>query len=149
MNNVKPIIRMYGTKYKLLKYIFKNIHNDFDYFFDVFGGSGIVGVNVANHYKRKVVINDYDCLLNNLDIYKVINNQISFNGRKGTITKSAIEQFKTKIRNGFWNNYLLFKEILEKYCLITNMEANDFLDYYEDKYTKKNNNICRPTLLWK
>lgn len=108
MNKVKPIIRMCGTKYKLLPHIFKYINDDFDCFYDVFGGSGIVGVNVAEHFKKKVIINDYDKLLNNLDIYKVINNQISFNGRKNTITQSAIIQFQTKIRNGFWNKYLIF-----------------------------------------
>lgn len=117
MKYLKPILRMFGSKYKLLSHILKYVENDFNAFVDLFGGTGIVGLNVSYIFKNssnKIYINDYDEILENLTVQNVIQNQITFNGNKKNVTKSGIEYFKKKIVNGFWNRYLLYLDELKK-----------------------------------
>lgn len=123
MKYLRPILRMFGSKYKLLPHILKYVENDFNYFIDLFGGTGIVGLNVSHIFKNsyskrryysKIYINDYDEILKNLTVQNVIQNQITFNGNKKNVTKAGIEYFKKKIVNGFWNRYLLYLDELNK-----------------------------------
>lgn len=51
MKNIKFVISYYGFKYRLLKNIFNVLElNLLDIFLDLFGGLGIVGVNVKYLY---------------------------------------------------------------------------------------------------
>lgn len=144
MKKIRPIIRMIGTKYRLFNQIYKLFNfNNINNFYDVFGGSFIVGVNVKNLNENiNVYLNDYDQILP-FDKEFVIKNNQSFNGY-GTITKAAIKQFETKVKNGFWNKFEIYKSITEK-CFWThshykeliqkNYSDQDFL-YFDPPYFK-------------
>ena len=109
---VKPVLRYPGSKYKKIDKIIELLEiKKTDSFLDMFGGSGIVGVNVKSIIGCDVVINDYDRILpitNNA----AIRNMISFGGIGKVFTKSAVEYFNKRIRNGYWDKLKKYNDIL-------------------------------------
>lgn len=108
INKLKPIIRCPGSKFKMLNKIFEKF-NDFDgnkkfVFIEPFGGSLIVGANVAYNFpEAKVFINDFDKFINEsseFDKAKLITNQQSYSGF-GNKTDATCKQFEIRIKNGY------------------------------------------------
>lgn len=117
MKKIQPVITYVGSKYRMLDKIFKllDLKKD-DIFLDMFGGSGIVGVNARHLYKCKVIINDYDEIMNhnrfryNIENYdinnfylekeKCINNLLSFDGLGKNYTKERLNAFISRYNNG-------------------------------------------------
>lgn len=133
MKKIKPVIRLMGSKYRL----FNQLYNHFNFenisnFYDVFGGTGIVGVNVK-HFKPdlNVYINDFDNILPLTKEYVSDNNK-RFNGY-GSYSQAAIEQFNKKIKNGLWEKLEIYNSILSK-CFITH---DDYQNLHLKKYYDK------------
>ncbi|VEU75758.1 Site-specific DNA methylase [Mycoplasmopsis maculosa] len=125
-NKIKPVIRLIGSKYRL----FNQLYNYFDLsnineFYDIFGGTGIVGINVKNiNNDLKVYINDYDKIFPLTKEYVEDNNK-RFNGY-GAYSKASIKQYKTKIKNGLWDKLNTYNKILKK-CIITHKDYKELL----------------------
>ncbi|BDX52602.1 DNA adenine methylase [Metamycoplasma equirhinis] len=133
---VKPVFKLVGSKFKLLEWLFVKFNlQNYNVFIDLFGGTGIVGINVKNLFpEKKVIINDYDKILKPFNFEKAILSQCKFNGI-GTITELGLNQFATKIQNGYFGNIQTYKRNLEK-CEIINCEATNFLESFVSKYEK-------------
>ncbi|WP_434337582.1 DNA adenine methylase [Mycoplasma capricolum] len=57
MKKIKPIISYYGSKYRMLDKIFNLLElKSSDIFLDLFGGSGIVGVNAKHLFNCQTII---------------------------------------------------------------------------------------------
>ena len=142
MKKIKPVVRYVGSKYRKIQNIFnylpkKNMEN-YTYFIDVFGGTGIVGVNFKNNFDKKIVfINDYDNIfpLTNDFIKK---NLSTYNGDGKYYTKLAIESFNRRVKNGLWEKVKIYNDIINR-CNITHLEykelVNKLIDFadYENK----------------
>ena len=51
IKKVRPVLKLVGSKYKMLDFLFENFNfNGAKEFFDIFGGTGIVEVNVKNNF---------------------------------------------------------------------------------------------------
>lgn len=112
INKVKPIYRLTGSKYRMLDFLVDkfNLDNIKD-FYEPFGGTGIVAVNVKENYKNiNVFLNDFDKVLPP-DLEKLVNSNCAFNGF-GKYSKSAINQFIKKWENGLFEKYEKYNEIL-------------------------------------
>ena len=126
---IKPVIKMVGSKYKMLPWLLKhfnldNQNNKITTFLDPFGGSGIVSVNIKNLYSNiKVYLNDFDNIFPLTKKY-IKDNNSRFNGY-GTITKLAIKQYETKIKNGLWDKVEKYNSLLSK----INIKSNDYLPF--------------------
>lgn len=142
---IKPVIRFPGSKYKLLPCLFKEferIENQIGQFFDLFGGSGIVGVNFKNRYKHlQVFINDFDKILKPLNKNFLIKNQTSYGGFGKHKTNAAIKQFEKRINNGYWEKVEIYKKCLEN-IEIYHDDMNSF------KVSNVNEKIFSHTLLY-
>jgi site-specific DNA-adenine methylase len=95
---IKPIYRIAGSKYRLLKHLTPHLQ-DCDTLVDVFGGSGIVSVNLKVLGVKNVIFNNYD----KIDFFSdrvLINNILSFGGY-GSITKLAGQNLSVRVRNGY------------------------------------------------
>ena len=123
---VKPVIKMVGSKYKMLPWLLKhfNLKNQNTTFLEPFGGSGIVSVNIKNLYPNiKVYLNDFDNIFPLTREY-IKDNNSRFNGY-GTITKLAVKQYETKIKNGLWDKVEKYNSLLSK----INIDSNDYLPF--------------------
>lgn len=65
-----------GNKFKLLPKIFPYFpkENEYNSFIDIFGGGGVVSVNVSNLYKKKIILNDNNSILISFFLYLSSNN---------------------------------------------------------------------------
>ena len=126
IKKVRPVLKLVGSKYKMLDFLFENFNfNGVKNFFDIFGGTGIVGVNVKNNYPNIIVtINDYDNKLTKLNYYDVLENQINFNGY-GRASEAAVLQCAKMIQNGLREKFDEYISILKK-C---NVSANDYMSW--------------------
>lgn len=57
---IYPPFMFYGSKRREYKYIKKYFDTDKKIFIDIFGGSGVVGINAFNDYSYNVIYNDKD-----------------------------------------------------------------------------------------
>ncbi|WP_027120697.1 DNA adenine methylase [Mycoplasmopsis lipofaciens] len=140
MNKIKPIFRLVGSKYRMLDWLFEKMKIEkYTKFIDLFGGTGIVGVNVKKSFKniQTVLINDFDNILEPLDIKHAVLSQVCFNGF-GSVTERALSFFSTKINNGYFENIKAYKNVL-KNCKVTHYEATDFLNRKKE-YLKEHQN---------
>jgi site-specific DNA-adenine methylase len=95
---IKPIYRIAGSKYKLLKHILPLLEK-YRTVVDVFGGSGIVSVNLQERRVPYVIFNNYD----KIDFFSdrvLVNNILQFDGY-GSITKLAGQNLATRVKNGY------------------------------------------------
>lgn len=126
---IRPVIRIVGSKYKMLPWLLEhfnleNINNKITTFLEPFGGSGIVSVNIKHLYSNiKVYLNDFDNIFPLTKEY-IKDNNSRFNGY-GTITKLAIKQYKTKIKNGLWDKVEKYNDVLSK----IQIDSNDYLSF--------------------
>lgn len=119
LNKLKPVLRYPGSKFKKLEKIFENLKpTKNDLFIDLFGGSGIVGVNANYIFGCQTIINDYDDVISNLTEESAMDNRLRFDGY-GSYTKHSEDQFLTRVNNGFWNDYEKFKETIKKCELVS------------------------------
>ncbi|WP_434343712.1 DNA adenine methylase [Mycoplasma sp. 06067-C1-B144P-99-0482-3] len=89
LKKVSPVISYYGSKFRLLDKIFSLLElQENDIFLDLFGGSGIVGVNAKEIFNCKVIINDYDNVLP-LNLTYALKNILSFEGNLKNYTKKS------------------------------------------------------------
>lgn len=115
MKKIKPVLRYVGSKYKKIDKIIEllNIQKDC-IFIDLFGGSGIVGVNVQHLFSPKhVIINDYDDVLNPIKEEFAVDNMLRFDGY-GSYSQSAHDYFIRRIDNGYWPKFDKYNEIISK-----------------------------------
>lgn len=133
---VDAVLRYQGSKKRKVTTFIKILDlNSEDTFLDMFGGSGIVGVNVQYLTKAKVTINDFD---NNfpLNTLKAMTNVCSFQGMKKYFTKAANEYAIKRVDNGYWdkydkyNNYIGLCEIIHK--SFENIDMSKFNKVYVD-----------------
>ena len=126
---IKPVIKMVGSKYKMLPWLLKHFNLDnqnkkITTFIEPFGGSGIVSVNIMNLYPNiNVYLNDFDNIFPLTRKY-IKDNNCRFNGY-GTITKSAIKQYETKIKNKLWDKVKKYNDVLSK----IQIDSNDYLPF--------------------
>ena len=132
MTMIKPILRFPGSKYRKVKKFIEilDIKED-DIFLDMFGGSAIVGVNVKELTRAKVIINDFDKTFP-ISPKNAIINMCSFQGLGKNSTPSSEEYFNTRVRNGYWGKFDKYNQVLDT-CTITN---NDFMDIDVDTPNK-------------
>ncbi|MCE6090832.1 DNA adenine methylase [Mycoplasmopsis agalactiae] len=138
MKNIKPVISYYGSKYRLLKNIFNVLELDSsDIFLDLFGGSGIVGVNAKHLYNCQTIINDYDNVLP-LDLSYALKNILSFEGNLKSYTKARLDYFIKRLDNGWLDKLNIYNQILQN-IKITHCDykvlLQDIIDSH-DKITK-------------
>lgn len=118
MKKIKPVLRYPGSKYRKIDRIISILQlNEKDKFLDMFGGSGIVGVNVKNKINCDVIINDFDEILP-VNINNAIKNMLSFQGMGRNFTKSSLELFNKRIENGYWNKLKIYNNILNNCTII-------------------------------
>lgn len=128
---IKPILRYYGSKYRMLNKIFQLLDlNENDYFFDMFGGSGIVGVNAKNLFNCDVTINDYDKVFP-LDKSKALKNLLTFEGNGKQFTEASLRYAIRRLDNGYWDKFNKYNEIIKQCNIISfNIFNSQFYDYY-------------------
>ena len=137
---IRPVIRIVGSKYKMLPWLLEhfnleNINNKITTFLEPFSGSGIVSVNIKHLYPNiKVYFNDFDNIFPLTREY-IKDNNSRFNGY-GSITKSAIKQYETKIKNGLWDKVKKYNNLLSK----INIESDDYLSFCLKTLKHINNN---------
>lgn len=114
-----------GNKYKLLSQIDKYFPNKINTFYDIFGGSGTVSMNMVAR-SQKVVYNEFDKYVFNLfNFYQTTNPEDI-----DTWTRNNAELFNLPIGS---NDYQLSDEELAKYKeSFTNMQQT----FYDDDKTK-------------
>ena len=129
--NVKPILRLLGSKYNKRK-IIMDIFNFFNTnnFYEIFGGTGIISVKIkANFHNKNVYLNDFDNLFP-LTKSKIIKNQTSYAGLGKYATTSAKKLFDKRLNNNFWEKVKIYNSWLAK----INITHNNY------KYLKINKN---------
>ncbi|WP_434325688.1 DNA adenine methylase [Mycoplasma leachii] len=127
MKNIKPVISYYGSKYRMLKNIFSVLDlNSFDIFLDLFGGSGIVGVNARHLFNCQTIINDYDNVLP-LNLTYALKNILSFEGNLKNYTKKRLDYFIKRLDNGWVDKLNQYNKILQT-INITHFDCKQLLE---------------------
>lgn len=140
---IKPVLRLAGSKYKkyetIKKYFLRSNKNKF---YELFGGTGIISVNIKNEFTNiNVWLNDYDNLFP-LTKEKVENNLTTYEGLGKYKTKLAIEYFERRIKNGLWDKVNKYNELINKINLThldfknVNIPDNSFV-YIDPPYFKR------------
>ena len=114
IKKIKPVLRLAGSKYKKVNFMC-NLFNASKKvaFFEVFGGTGIISVNIKHNFPNKVVfLNDYDNLFP-LSKSTVKKNLCSYEGNEKYQTELAIKYFNTRVKNGLWDKVKIYNEILD------------------------------------
>ncbi|VEU75300.1 Site-specific DNA methylase [Mycoplasmopsis maculosa] len=127
IKKIKPVIRLIGSKYRLFNqlYIHFNLSN-ITKFYDVFGGTGIVGINIKNiNPNIDVYINDYDNILPLTKKFVEDNNK-RFNGFGG-YSQAAIQQYNKKVLNGLWTKLKIYNNVL-KNINISHLDYKELLN---------------------
>lgn len=123
---IKPILRYYGSKYRMLDKIFNLLDlKETDKFLDMFGGSGIVGVNAKHLFNCEVTINDFDENFP-LNKSKVLKNLLTFEGQGKSFTESALIYAYRRLQNGYWDKYNQYNKIIDS-CKIVNFDVKDWI----------------------
>lgn len=97
IKKVRPVLKLVGSKYKMLDFLFENFNfNGVKNFFDIFGGTGIVGVNVKNNYPNIIVtINDYDNKLTKLNyFFEALNLRIIYKDKISIHTNNKAKKYR-------------------------------------------------------
>lgn len=121
MNKIKPVLRLAGSKYRKLNKIinFYKISRC-NKFVDLFGGTGIVAVNIKNEFKDDyVILNDYDHLFP-LTQEKVKSNLTTYDGLGKYQTNLAKKYFDTRVNNGLWDKVSIYNQIISSIELCHN-----------------------------
>lgn len=133
---IKPILRYYGSKYRMLDKIFNLLDlKETDKFLDMFGGSGIVGVNAKHLFNCEVTINDFD---NNFPLSKskALKSLLTFEGQGKSFTESALIYAYRRLQNGYWDKYNEYNKIV-KSCFITHFKfENNYVNSNINEYMK-------------
>lgn len=119
MKTIKPVLRLAGSKYKQRNKII-NLFNQSnkENFVEVFGGTGIISVNLkANFPNVNVILNDFDNLFP-LTKEKVELNLTTFEGLGKYKTKLAVEYYERRIKNGLWDKVNIYNNLISKINLI-------------------------------
>ncbi|WBX36406.1 DNA adenine methylase [Mycoplasma capricolum] len=134
MKNIKPVISYYGSKYRMLKNIFSVLDlNSSDIFLDLFGGSGIVGVNARHLFNCQTIINDYDNVLP-LNLTYALKNILSFEGNLKNYTKARLDYFIKRLDNGWVDKLNQYNKILQT----INITHFDYKQLLENIINNKN-----------
>ncbi|WP_434333548.1 DNA adenine methylase [Mycoplasma capricolum subsp. capricolum] len=134
MKNIKPVISYYGSKYRMLKNIFSVLDlNSSDIFLDLFGGSGIVGVNAKHLFNCQTIINDYDNVLP-LNLTYALKNILSFEGNLKNYTKKRLDYFVKRLDNGWIDKLNQYNKILQT----INITHFDYKQLLENIINNKN-----------
>ncbi|ABC01091.1 DNA adenine methylase [Mycoplasma capricolum] len=134
MKNIKPVISYYGSKYRMLKNIFNVLDlNSSDIFLDLFGGSGIVGVNARHLFNCQTIINDYDNVLP-LNLTYALKNILSFEGNLKNYTKARLDYFIKRLDNGWVDKLNQYNKILQT----INITHFDYKQLLENIINNKN-----------
>lgn len=142
LNYIKSPINYTGNKFRLLKDIIPLFPKDINTFIDVFGGSGVVSLNIDANYK---VYNEFNIYLYNIInefknhdddyIIKHIKGRIDkFDLKKGNF-KKGIDAEQIKTNDEVKEHYLLFREFLN------NVSEDKALDLFTIHYYSFNNLI--------
>lgn len=129
MNKVSPVLRYPGSKFKKLDKIIEILDiKETDTFLDMFGGSGIVGVNVKSLTNATVYINDYDNVLP-VKESTALKNMLSFEGMGNNFTKSAFEYFCKRVNNGYWEKLKKYNEVLDTCNLVHQDWCGNYINW--------------------
>lgn len=111
---IAPVLKMTGSKFNKIDPILKIFNfQDHDCFLDMFGGTGIIGINVKHLRNIPVTINDYDKILPVSESH-AIKNMLSYGGLNKNFTKIALKYFNIRIKNDYWNKLIFYNKVLEK-----------------------------------
>lgn len=117
-NKIQPVLRYAGSKYRKIDQIIETLGvNANSKFLDMFGGSGIVGVNVKHLIGAETTINDFDNMFP-INDSTAIKNMLTFDGNGKNFTKSALIYFNRRIKHGYWDKLKTYNSILNN-CIIT------------------------------
>ncbi|WP_434323908.1 DNA adenine methylase [Mycoplasma capricolum] len=134
MKKIKPIISYYGSKYRMLDKIFNLLElKSSDIFLDLFGGSGIVGVNARHLFNCQTIINDYDNVLP-LNLTYALKNILSFEGNLKNYTKARLDYFIKRLDNGWVDKLNQYNKILQT----INITHFDYKQLLENIINNKN-----------
>lgn len=124
-STIKPVLKLPGTKYTQLSKIYHLYERSgLDKFVDLFGGTGIVGVNIKNKYPNSsVYINDYDNLFP-LTEEGVKRNLLTYNGDGIHYTKQSADKFQERLRNGLWDKVKIYQDVLD-HCIISHSDYKE------------------------
>ncbi|AGJ90714.1 DNA adenine methylase [Mycoplasma putrefaciens] len=143
LKKVSPVISYYGSKFRLLDKIFSLLDlQENDIFLDLFGGSGIVGVNAKEIFNCKVIINDYDRILP-LDIEYALRNVLSFEGNCKNYTIARWKYFLKRLDNKWVDKFYKYNDILKR-VRITSYDYQTILN----KIIDNTNTNLKPTKIY-
>lgn len=142
---IKPVLRLAGSKYKKVDFICNLFTSSKkDSFFEMFGGTGIVSVNIKHNFPNKLVyLNDYDSLFP-LTKDKVELNLTTYEGLGKYRTNLTKQYFESRFRNGLWEKVKIYNQILDtivlfhKNYLDLKIPKNSFV-YFDPPYWKRDN----------
>lgn len=144
MDKIKPVLRLPGSKYKLVNEIEKCfLKADKKNFLELFGGTGILSVNIKNKYKNlvHVILNDYDNIFP-LTKDKVRKNLTSYAGLGKYETKKGVEYFERRVKNGLWDKVKFYQDVIDSiqvlhwdYTLCSNfVELQEYFIYIDPPF---------------
>lgn len=119
MKKIRPVLRLKGSKYKLMPTILELFSlSKKDIFIEPFGGTGIVSVNLkANLPKTQVILNDFDNIFP-LSKEFVIKNLTSYEGQGLYQTKKAVDYFHKRVKNNLWSKVDKYNQIIDQIKVI-------------------------------
>lgn len=102
-NHINTALNFTGSKYKILDPILIEMDYEKDYFIDLFAGSGVVGFNVVDKYK-KVLLNDI--IKDLIDIHKetIYNSEMFINKVKNLCVEKDDQDGFNKLRKEYNEN---------------------------------------------
>lgn len=130
IKKIRPVLRLKGSKYKLMPTILELFSlSKKDVFIEPFGGTGIVSVNLkANFPEKEVILNDFDNIFP-LSKEFVTKNLTSYEGQGLYQTKKAIDYFYKRVKNNLWLKIDRYNKIISQ----IQIEHKDFRDIHYPK----------------
>lgn len=124
MQILAPIIPYTGNKSKSIDLILSHLPPDMSKFYDVFGGSGVVGLNVAANTDVPVIYNDIDTHVNTL-IFHCLNTSYFINliERENRLYPETKEGYLA-LRAKYNTTHCSPEKYARLYCLISRSFSN-------------------------
>ncbi|ENY53636.1 Hypothetical protein MALK_6640 [Metamycoplasma alkalescens 14918] len=118
IKKIQPVISYFGSKFRMIDTIFSLLElKNNDNFLDLFGGSGIVGINASKIIGCNTFLNDFDNIFP-LKLKYALKNILSFEGNMKNYTLSRLNYFIKRLDNGWLDKLNFYNKQLTKLNLI-------------------------------